>query len=150
MACSCWVLESSLVLWGFFSVFFRNTNELKRFFSQMEVMWVTSHARNFVGRALFLLVLFLWIPSQVVVGRTRTTITNSTTSSTPRVLRVGALFTVNSIIGRSAKPAIIAAFEDVNADSSVLPGIKLEVSLHDTNCSGFAGTMEGNCQNLNL
>lgn len=99
---------------------------------------------------LLLLVLFLWIPTQVVVGRTRATITNSTTSSAPRVLRVGVLFTLNSIIGRSAKPALMAAFEDVNADSSVLPGIQLKVILHDTNCSGFVGTMEGICQNLNL
>ncbi|KAH1143982.1 hypothetical protein GYH30_034280 [Glycine max] len=108
----------------------------------MEVLWVTRHGRMFEGRVLLLLVLFLWIPTQVVVGRTRTTITNSTTSSAPRVLRVGALFTLNSIIGRSAKPALMAAFEDVNADSSVLPGIRLEVILHDTNCSGFVGTME--------
>ena len=113
-------------------------------------MWVTSQGRIFVGRVLFLLVLFLWIPTQVVVGRTGNTITNSSTSSTPRVLRVGALFSLNSTIGRSAKPALVAAFEDVNADSSVLPGIKLEAALHDTNCSGFAGTMEGTCQNLNL
>lgn len=104
-----------------------------------------------MGRVLFLLVLFLWIPTQVVVGRTRTTVTNSSTSSsTPRVLRVGALFSLDSVIGRSAEPALVAAFEDVNADSSILPGIKLEAALHDTNCSGFAGTMEGTCQNLNL
>lgn len=116
----------------------------------MEVMWVTSHGRIFVGRVLFLLVLFLWIQTQAVVGRTRTIVTNSSTSSTPRVFRVGALFSLDSIIGRSAEPAIVAAFEDVNADSSILPGIKLEAALHDTNCSGFAGTMEGTCQNLNL
>ncbi|XP_014502278.1 glutamate receptor 3.4 isoform X2 [Vigna radiata var. radiata] len=108
----------------------------------MEVMWVTSHGRIFVGRVLFLLVLFLWIQTQAVVGRTRTIVTNSSTSSTPRVFRVGALFSLDSIIGRSAEPAIVAAFEDVNADSSILPGIKLEAALHDTNCSGFAGTME--------
>ncbi|ESW21964.1 hypothetical protein PHAVU_005G114800 [Phaseolus vulgaris] len=108
----------------------------------MEMMWVTSQGRMFLGRVLFLLVLFLWIPTQGVVGRTGTTITNSSTSSKPRVLRVGALFSLNSIIGRSSKPAFVAAFEDVNADSSVLPGIKLEAALHDTNCSGFAGTME--------
>ncbi|KAL2331832.1 hypothetical protein Fmac_019413 [Flemingia macrophylla] len=98
--------------------------------------------RMFEGRVLLVLVFCLWIPSQVVEGRTRTNITNSTTSSTPRVLRVGALFTLDSIIGRSAKPALLAAFEDVNANSSVLPGVKLEVVLHDTNCSGFVGTME--------
>lgn len=96
----------------------------------------------FVGRVLLVSVFCLWIPSLVVEGRNGTTITNSTNSSTPRVLRVGALFTLNSIIGRSAKPALMAAFDDVNANSNVLPGVKLEVVLHDTNCSGFVGTME--------
>ncbi|TKY48747.1 Glutamate receptor 3.4 [Spatholobus suberectus] len=108
----------------------------------MEVLWAPRHGRMCVGRVLLLLVLLLWIPTQVVVGRTGTTVTNSTTSSTPRVLRVGALFTLDSVIGRSAKPALMAAFDDVNANSSVLPGVKLEVVLHDTNCSGFVGTME--------
>ncbi|KAK7402035.1 hypothetical protein VNO78_13980 [Psophocarpus tetragonolobus] len=108
----------------------------------MEVLWFTRHGRMFEGRVLYLLVLFLWIPTEVVVGRTRTTVTNSTISSTSRVLSVGALFTFNSVIGRSAKAGLMAAVEDLKANSSVLPGIKLELILHDTNCSGFAGTME--------
>ncbi|OIW15713.1 hypothetical protein TanjilG_04248 [Lupinus angustifolius] len=78
-----------------------------------------------------------------VVGSTGTTIVNSTASSSrPSVLRIGALFTLNSVIGRSAKPAIMAAIDDVNANTTILPGIKLEVILHDTNCSGFLGTVE--------
>ncbi|MCH98367.1 glutamate receptor 3.4-like [Trifolium medium] len=71
------------------------------------------------------------------------TIGNSSVSSRPSVLKIGALFTVDSVIGRSAKPGIMAAIEDVNANKSILPGVKLEVILHDTNCSGFLGTVEG-------
>ncbi|XP_027340154.1 glutamate receptor 3.4 isoform X1 [Abrus precatorius] len=107
----------------------------------MEEFWVTRYGRMVVGRALLLLVLCLWIPTQVM-GRTGTTSTNSTTSSRPTVLRIGVLFTVNSIIGRSAKPAVFAAINDINANSSILPGIKLEIILQDTNCSGFVGTMD--------
>ncbi|KDP25838.1 hypothetical protein JCGZ_22868 [Jatropha curcas] len=61
---------------------------------------------------------------------------------TPSVVNIGALFTLDSVIGKAAKPAIVAAVDDVNADSSILPGTKLNLILHDTNCSGFAGTME--------
>ncbi|KAK7324791.1 hypothetical protein VNO77_28637 [Canavalia gladiata] len=98
----------------------------------------------FVGRVLFLLVFCLWIPSLVVVGRTgNSTITNSTTTvSGPRVLKVGTLFTLNSIIGRSAEPALLAAIDDVNANPTILPDIKLDVILQDTNCSGFVGTVD--------
>ncbi|KAK7261085.1 hypothetical protein RIF29_27389 [Crotalaria pallida] len=97
----------------------------------MEVLWF-----------LFLLVFCLWIPREVV-GRTGATIANSTgSSSRPSVLTIGALFTFNSVIGRSAKPAIMAAIEDVNANTTILPGIRLDVILHDTNCSGFLGTVE--------
>ncbi|KAK7272296.1 hypothetical protein RJT34_28799 [Clitoria ternatea] len=106
----------------------------------MEVLW---RRRVFVGRVLFILVLCLWIPTQVV-GRTgtTTTITNSITSSRPSVVKIGALFTHYSVIGRSAKPAVLAARDDINANSTVLPDVKLEVILHDTNCSGFVGTVE--------
>uniref|UniRef100_A0A2N9EGP5 Receptor ligand binding region domain-containing protein n=1 Tax=Fagus sylvatica TaxID=28930 RepID=A0A2N9EGP5_FAGSY len=67
----------------------------------------------------------------------------SVSSSIPSVVNVGALFTLNSVIGRSAQPAIKAAIDDVNSDSSVLPETKLKLILHDTNCSGFLGTVEG-------
>ncbi|KAF3443694.1 hypothetical protein FNV43_RR13384 [Rhamnella rubrinervis] len=53
-----------------------------------------------------------------------------------------SLFTHNSVIGRSAKPAILAAVNDVNSDPTVLHGTKLNVIFHDTNCSGFLGTVE--------
>lgn len=64
-------------------------------------------------------------------------------SSEMTVLNVGALFTVNSVIGRSVKPAIKAAIDDVNSDSSILQGKQLNLIMRDTNCSGFLGTVEG-------
>ncbi|WCJ37576.1 glutamate receptor 3.4 [Euphorbia peplus] len=39
-------------------------------------------------------------------------------------------------------PAIFAAIDDVNSDSTLLPRTRLNPLLHDTNCSGFLGTME--------
>ncbi|CAL0333919.1 unnamed protein product [Lupinus luteus] len=83
------------------------------------------------GRTLLLLVFGLWIST-----------VNSAVSSRPKVVKIGALLTYNSVIGRSAKPAIVAAVEDVNSNRNVLPGIDLQVILHDTNCSGFLGTVE--------
>ncbi|KAI3774907.1 hypothetical protein L1987_49470 [Smallanthus sonchifolius] len=63
-------------------------------------------------------------------------------SRMPRVVNVGALFTINSVIGRSVKPAVTAAIDDVNSSPTVLPATRLNLVLHDTNCSGFLGTIE--------
>ncbi|KAM7498284.1 hypothetical protein LguiA_022698 [Lonicera macranthoides] len=88
--------------------------------------------------SLLLSSLCTWVP-MVVMGRTG----NITASnSRPGVVNVGSLFTMNSVIGRSVKPAIVAAIDDVNSDSTVLPGTKLNLISHDTNCSGFLGTIE--------
>ncbi|KAI3803553.1 hypothetical protein L1987_31709 [Smallanthus sonchifolius] len=67
---------------------------------------------------------------------------SSSSSRMPRVLNVGALFTVNSVIGRSVKPAVAAAIDDVNSSPTVLSATQLNLILHDTNCSGFLGTIE--------
>lgn len=97
-------------------------------------------------RTLLLLVLCLclWIPFEVV-GRKEPffspTSVNSTVSSRPKVVKFGALFTMGSVIGRLALPAIMAAVKDVNSSTSSLLGIDLQVILHDTNCSAFLGTM---------
>lgn len=64
-------------------------------------------------------------------------------SSRPDVVNIGALFTFNSTIGRVAKIAIEAAIEDVNADSSVLGGTRLAITMQDTKCSGFIGIAKG-------
>ncbi|TVT97503.1 hypothetical protein EJB05_57250 [Eragrostis curvula] len=59
-----------------------------------------------------------------------------------REVAVGALFTYNSTIGRAARLAMELAVDDVNADSTVLPGTTLNLITQDTNCSGFLGTIE--------
>lgn len=89
---------------------------------------------------IFALFFEIWMPLGVIgIGVSQNT---NVSSSNPGVLNVGVLFTLDSVIGRSAQPAILAAVDDVNADNSVLPGTKLKLILHDTNCSGFLGTVE--------
>ncbi|KZV40845.1 glutamate receptor 3.3-like [Dorcoceras hygrometricum] len=63
-------------------------------------------------------------------------------SSRPKNVSVGAIFTLNSTIGKVAKIAIEQAVKDVNANSSVLPGTTLLVDIRDINCSGFLGLIE--------
>lgn len=87
-------------------------------------------------RPLFMFIVFMFMILEVVGG--------AGNSSKPSVINIGALFTYNSVIGRSAHPAIVAAIDDVNSDQTVLPGTKLNLTLRDTNCSGFLGTVEGN------
>ncbi|PQQ17950.1 hypothetical protein Pyn_40672 [Prunus yedoensis var. nudiflora] len=104
----------------------------------MEVLLINRPTHVCKTRALLALILLMWVPMEVMAGTE-----NATHLSTrPRSLNIGALFTLNSVIGRAAKPAIYAAIDDVNSDPSILPGTKLEVILHDTNCSGFLGTVE--------
>lgn len=68
---------------------------------------------------------------------------NASVQLRPNVVNIGALYTFNSTIGKVAHAAIAAAVDDVNADSSVLPGTTLNIITQDTNCSGFIGTIEG-------
>ncbi|GAV89452.1 Lig_chan domain-containing protein/SBP_bac_3 domain-containing protein/ANF_receptor domain-containing protein [Cephalotus follicularis] len=84
------------------------------------------------------LIFFLWVPLEVVCGAGNA----SDSSSWPRSVNIGALFTYDSVIGRAARPAIAAAVDDVNADPSILHGTKLNIIFHDTNCSGFLGIVE--------
>ncbi|KAI4374870.1 hypothetical protein MLD38_012812 [Melastoma candidum] len=63
-------------------------------------------------------------------------------TSRPAVVNIGALFTLDSTIGRVAKIAIEEAVKDVNANSSVLPGTKMAVRMADSNCSGFVGIVQ--------
>ncbi|EER97313.1 glutamate receptor 3.4 isoform X1 [Sorghum bicolor] len=60
----------------------------------------------------------------------------------PAEVRIGALFTFDSVIGKAVRPAIELAVADVNADPSILWGTNLSVLMQDTNCSGFVGTIE--------
>lgn len=96
---------------------------------------------RWVKTSVLLLALFFGILMPLgVMGISR----NSTgSSSNPSVVNIGVLFTLDSVIGRSAQPAILAAVDDVNADNTILSGTKLNLILHDTNCSGFLGTVEG-------
>lgn len=59
--------------------------------------------------------------------------------SRPAVVNIGAVFTFDSSIGRVAKLAIQEAVNDVNSDSTILPGTQLVVHMQNTNCSGFLG-----------
>ena len=64
-------------------------------------------------------------------------------STRPDVVNVGVILTYKSIIGKVAKVAIEAAVEDVNSDSTVLAGTKFELTMQDSNYSGFMGIVEG-------
>jgi ionotropic glutamate receptor len=66
----------------------------------------------------------------------------------PSAVTVGALFTYESTIGRAARLAIELAVDDVNEDAVVLAGTKLNLITHDTNCSSFLGTVEGQLGSL--
>ncbi|XP_010276016.1 PREDICTED: glutamate receptor 3.4-like [Nelumbo nucifera] len=67
---------------------------------------------------------------------------SSSPSSRSSVVNLGALFTFNSTIGKVAMPAIKAAVDDVNSDTTILQGTKLSLIVQDSNCSGFLGTIE--------
>lgn len=64
-------------------------------------------------------------------------------SSRPTVVSIGAIFTYNSTIGRVAKIAIEEAVRDVNNNSSVLNGTRLDVRIQNSNCNGFLGLVGG-------
>ena len=106
----------------------------------MNMFWITKLGHVCKTRIVLSLILCFWVPLGVIGSTGNVTVR----SSRPTSVNIGALFTQNSVIGRSAKPAISAAVDDVNSDPTVLHGTKLNVIFHDTNCSGFMGTVEGN------
>ncbi|KAF9587794.1 hypothetical protein IFM89_005669 [Coptis chinensis] len=59
----------------------------------------------------------------------------------PMVVNIGAVFTYNSVIGRVAKVAIQAAADDINADQSILRGVKLNFIMADAECNVFMGAI---------
>ena len=61
----------------------------------------------------------------------------------PDVVNIGALVAYDSTIGKVARKAIELVVEDVNSNLSVLNGIWLVVTMMDTNCSAFFGTIVG-------
>nr|DAD23335.1 TPA_asm: hypothetical protein HUJ06_024798 [Nelumbo nucifera] len=111
-------------------------NKSNRNRSPMELHQIFESRRVFETR---LLQLFLCcLLTLEVRGRTQ----RSTTSTVPSVVNIGTLLTVDSIIGKVSMPAISAAVDDVNSDPTILGRTKLRVSMQDTNCSGFLGTIE--------
>ncbi|CAA7022011.1 unnamed protein product [Microthlaspi erraticum] len=62
-------------------------------------------------------------------------------SSRPPVIKVGALFGLNTMYGQIANIALKAAEEDVNSDPSFLGGSKLSILMSDAKRSGFLSIM---------
>ncbi|XP_058220288.1 glutamate receptor 3.4-like isoform X2 [Rhododendron vialii] len=91
-----------------------------------------------IRKGLVVLIFWMWVPMEVMGENGNAGVS----SSRPSVVNVGALFTFNSVIGRAVKPAVKMAIDDVNLDSTVLSGTNLNLIPHDTNCSGFLGTIE--------
>ncbi|KAI6672807.1 hypothetical protein NL676_000713 [Syzygium grande] len=92
-----------------------------------------------------LLVACLWLTRGIIADAAGNSSSNSSSlpsSSKLTALTIGSLLTRNSTIGKAARPAIQAAIDDVNADSSILAGTELKLLEYDTNCSGFLGTVE--------
>ncbi|KAJ4837492.1 hypothetical protein Tsubulata_029912 [Turnera subulata] len=96
------------------------------------------HTAVLKGMMLLFLILGIFVPIRVMGQGGNAT----GSSSRPSVVNIGALYTFDSVIGRAAGPAIEAAIQDVNSDPSVLAGTRLNLITHNTNCSGFLGTME--------
>ncbi|KAK2660920.1 hypothetical protein Ddye_007453 [Dipteronia dyeriana] len=63
-------------------------------------------------------------------------------SSRPNVVNIGAIFTFNSSIGKVSKIAIEEAVKDINSNPSILHGTKLNLTMANSNCSGFLGMIE--------
>uniref|UniRef100_A0A0E0KUE9 Glutamate receptor n=1 Tax=Oryza punctata TaxID=4537 RepID=A0A0E0KUE9_ORYPU len=63
-------------------------------------------------------------------------------SGWPDSVRIGAQFARNSTIGRVAAVAVLAAVNDINNDSNILPGTKLDLHMHDSSCNRFLGIVQ--------
>lgn len=76
-------------------------------------------------------------------GMSLSAASTNTTTIKPNVVNIGAMVSFSSIIGKVARVALRAAVEDVNSHPSVLDGIELNLTLQNTNISGFKGIAEG-------
>ncbi|CAA0271063.1 unnamed protein product [Arabidopsis thaliana] len=65
-----------------------------------------------------------------------------THSEKPKVVKIGSIFSFDSVIGKVAKIAIDEAVKDVNSNPDILSGTKFSVSMQNSNCSGFMGMVE--------
>ncbi|CDP11784.1 unnamed protein product [Coffea canephora] len=66
---------------------------------------------------------------------------NSVDCQRPSVVKIGAVFTFNSVIGRAAKAAMELAVSDINADPRILNGTQLKLIKEDAECNVFLGSM---------
>ncbi|KAF9607746.1 hypothetical protein IFM89_000093 [Coptis chinensis] len=64
------------------------------------------------------------------------------------LLLLGAIFTLGTINGQVSKIAMEAAVNDVNYDPSFLGGSKLNITVHDSNFSGFLSIIGGSLQGV--
>ena len=64
-------------------------------------------------------------------------------ASRPAIVDIGALLHFNSTIGQVAKIAIQEAINDVNSNSTILHGTKLNLRMIDSTCGGFLGFIRG-------
>lgn len=65
-------------------------------------------------------------------------------SSRPAVVHIGAIFNIDSVLGKVAKITLEEAVKDVNADKTILHGTQLVLSMQNSNHSGFVGMVQGN------
>ncbi|KAL0311227.1 UNVERIFIED_CONTAM: Glutamate receptor 3.7 [Sesamum angustifolium] len=65
----------------------------------------------------------------------------------PAVVKVGAVFTFDSVIGRGAKIAMEMAVEDINSDPRILNGTQLRMVMEDPKCSAFMGSVQASDSN---
>ncbi|XP_047163151.1 glutamate receptor 3.3 isoform X1 [Vigna umbellata] len=63
-------------------------------------------------------------------------------SSRPAIVNIGAIFNLDSILGKVAKITLEEAVKDVNADSSILHGTKIVLTMQNSNYSGFLGMVQ--------
>lgn len=68
-------------------------------------------------------------------------LSNCVYCQSPSVVKIGAIYTFNSVIGRAAKVAMKTAVSDVNASPGILHGTKLKLIEKEANCSVFLGSI---------
>ncbi|XP_013727026.1 glutamate receptor 3.1 isoform X1 [Brassica napus] len=77
----------------------------------------------------------------IVLGAFLGLLSEGASTSRPRVIKVGAIFGLNTMYGHTASLAFKAAEEDVNSDPSFLGGSKLRIMISDAQRSGFLSIM---------
>lgn len=70
--------------------------------------------------------------------------TSVNVSTIPSVVKIGAIFSLNSSIGKVAKVAVEAAIKDVNDDPTILNRTMLKLAMQDSKLDNeFLGIVEG-------